>query len=85
MVTLPFNHYHPPISRLLCLQLRRISTSELIMMLPKPGDTMMHQPTTAYNWGRMADWIARHDYRIPIYHRICLAVWVWALRHSLTN
>ena len=55
------------------------------MMLSKTGKTMQQEPNTAYGWGLMADWIARHDYRIPIYHRICLAVWVWALRHSLTK
>jgi hypothetical protein len=33
----------------------------------------------------MADWIARYDRHIPVYHRICLAAWMWALRNSLTN
>ena len=55
------------------------------MMLSKTGNTIIQQINTAYSWGRMADWIARHDYRIPIYHRMCLAVWLWALRHSLSN
>jgi hypothetical protein len=54
-------------------------------MLSNTGKPPLQQPGTAYDWGRMADWIARHDYRVPIYHRICLAVWVWALRHSLTK
>ncbi len=46
---------------------------------------MLQQPNTAHGWSQIADWIARHDYHIPIYHRICLAVWIWALRQSLTN
>jgi hypothetical protein len=38
-----------------------------------------------YEWAQIADWIARHDYRIPIYHRLCLAVWQWALQRSLAD
>jgi len=55
------------------------------MMLSKTDKTTLQQPNTAYGWGRMADWIARHDCRIPIYHRICLSIWLWALRQSLPN
>jgi hypothetical protein len=55
------------------------------MMLSKTGKSRLQQPNTSYKWGRMADWIARHDHRIPIYHRICLAVWMWAIRHSLSK
>jgi hypothetical protein len=39
----------------------------------------------SHAWQQIADWIARHDRRIPIYHRICLSVWVWAIRQSLAD
>ena len=34
-------------------------------------------------WEHLADWIARHDRRIPFYHRLCLHAWLWAFRHSV--
>ncbi len=35
-------------------------------------------------WGQLADWIARQDRPIPIYHKLCTRVWLWAFRQSLT-
>jgi hypothetical protein len=37
----------------------------------------------SYHWGQLADWIARNDHHIPIYHQVCLRLWRWALERSV--
>ena len=37
----------------------------------------------AINWGQLADWIARRDRQLPIYHRLCILVWSWTLSQAL--
>jgi hypothetical protein len=53
-----------------------------MLLLPNSAG---RQSEESHGWAQIADWIARHDHRIPIYHRICLSVWVWAIRHSLAD
>jgi hypothetical protein len=33
-------------------------------------------------WGQLADWIARHDHHLPIYHQLCMRLWLWAFDRS---
>jgi hypothetical protein len=54
----------------------------MMLTLPK---RVSQRSQMACEWGRIADWIARHDYQIPVYHRLCLAVWQWALQQSLAD
>ena len=35
------------------------------------------------SWSKLADWIARQDRAIPLYHSVCLKLWLWAFRHSV--
>jgi hypothetical protein len=35
------------------------------------------------NWGEVADWIARRDRQLPIYHRLCILAWSWTLGQAL--
>lgn len=37
----------------------------------------------AARWGQLADWIARQDRPIPVYHSVCLHAWLWAFRRSV--
>jgi hypothetical protein len=52
------------------------------MMQPQPLHVGDRVRSTAL-WERLADLVARHDYPAPLYHRLCLHVWAWCLRHSI--
>ena len=47
---------------------------------------MIYTPVSAAEesilWERLADWIARHDRSIPLWHRLCVRLWTWALYHA---
>jgi hypothetical protein len=38
-----------------------------------------------YYWGQLADWIARHDRHVPVYHQLCIRLWLWAFGLSVAR
>lgn len=40
---------------------------------------------TTDRWVRAADWLARRDRPLPIYHRLIVRAWAWALMRSLRD
>lgn len=45
--------------------------------------TIRNDRRAAARWGELADWIARQDRALPIYHKLCMRLWLWAFRHSV--